>query len=90
MLIETDQVLDMGTARAEAEATPERSSTEMDPAAIATAHIGLEAIRRREERPTSQRRRPASRRSIRRAFAATLRGVAAAIDVQPQEPARGT
>jgi hypothetical protein len=63
----------------------------MDPAAFATAHIGLEAIRRGEAADAKPRPRASTRRrSIRVAIAASLRGVAAAIDAKPQEPARGT
>jgi hypothetical protein len=69
----------------------------MDPAALATAHIGLEAIRRREateasERPMRAHRRPRStaRAKIRTAIAAVLRSAADAIDVRQAEPARGS
>jgi hypothetical protein len=90
MLIEPDQVLDFEAVRGEAGGT-ERRPNRMDPAAIATAHIGLEAIRRGETAHVAPRRRAATaRRSLRVAIAATLRAAAAAIDVTPQEPARGT
>lgn len=69
----------------------------MDPAALGTTLIGLEAIRASESTDESRRtdgprprRRPASRPSIRSAIAATLRKAAAAIDAHPPEPARGT
>jgi hypothetical protein len=97
MLIELDQVLDFGAARREAGIAPERSPTIMDPAAFATAHIGLEAIRRREndDEPDGSRRvrpRPQSTGpvALRSAIAAALRRLAAAIEPQPRERARGT
>jgi hypothetical protein len=67
----------------------------MDPAALGTALIGLEAIHRREAFETSEDRQlprraaPSNRRpSIRGAIAATLRSVADGIDVHPTERAR--
>jgi hypothetical protein len=69
----------------------------MDPAAFGTAHIGLEAIRRREATEASDgeavaRRRHAStsRPSIRASLAASLRAVADAVDARPRDQARGT
>ena len=68
----------------------------MDPAAFATAHIGLEAIRCRDadDEPLLARRaqrQPRSTRptALRSAIAAALRWVAAAIDPQPRDQAHG-
>jgi hypothetical protein len=69
----------------------------MDPAAFGTAHIGLEAIRRREATEASdgvaasRRRQPSTTRtSIRVWLAAALRAVADAVDARPRERAQGT
>ena len=68
----------------------------MDPAALGTTHIGLEAIRRRETLDDSEsrdaarrRHRTATRRGLRVAIARSLRSVANAIDTQPAQPALG-
>jgi hypothetical protein len=67
----------------------------MDPAAFGTAHIGLEAIRRREAAESSgtgelTRQRPAStRHPIRITIARVLRAAANAIDRQTLERAAG-
>jgi hypothetical protein len=62
----------------------------MDPAALGTALIGLEAIRRRETvAEWAPRPRPVRRGSpARAAFAAFLRALAASIEPRPPEPAR--
>jgi hypothetical protein len=65
----------------------------MDPAAFATAHIGLEAIRRdaadlpNHARSDPSRRRQTNRTRIRNVIAAALRSAAAAIDTSPREQA---
>ena len=64
----------------------------MDPAAIGTALIGLEAVRRQSDElparaPSSrQRARLASQRG---AIAAALRTLADSVEVRPREAARG-
>jgi hypothetical protein len=69
----------------------------MDPAAFGTAHIGLEAIRRREAaeasdgEAASRRRHPSTTRtSVRASLAAALRAVADAVDARPSDRAHGT
>jgi hypothetical protein len=65
----------------------------MDPAALGTALIGLETIRRRDEiessptRHASRRRGQSTSRTVRVAFARTLRVLANAIDAHPLERA---
>jgi hypothetical protein len=68
----------------------------MDPAAIGTALIGLEAVRRREATEASteaaaRRRHPrTTRTSFRASFARALRTVADAVDARPRDQAHGT
>ena len=69
----------------------------MDPAAIGTALIGLDAIRQREAtanpdaEAAARRRHPlATRRSVRASVAASLRAVANAVDARPRDQAHGT
>ena len=69
----------------------------MDPAALGTAHIGLEAIRRREAieasggEAASRRRQPSTTRTSIRAWLATaLRAVADVVDARPRDRAHGT
>jgi hypothetical protein len=67
----------------------------MDPAAFGTAHIGLEAIRRREAAESSatparsRQRRTSTRHTIRVTIARSLRAAANAIDRQSLERAGG-
>jgi hypothetical protein len=65
----------------------------MDPAAIGTALIGLEAIRRSDDLPVRPARTGARRRTHRSAFraalAGTLRTLADSLEARPREAARG-
>jgi hypothetical protein len=66
----------------------------MDPAAIGTALIGLDAVHRQSDeapaRTTRLRPRHGHLATTRNAVAAVLRTLANALEARPREPARGS
>jgi hypothetical protein len=95
MLIEREQVLDSGAHRAEAGGTTERRPTTMDPAAIGTALIGLDAIRHQSDQITTPATRRVARRatslaSLRLVIAGALRSIADSLEPRAPDAAHNT